>query len=364
MADPFDVQLPAQMRLPPVDMSGMKVVGSNVASWFQGNPEMEMRKARLGLEFERVRSQIETQKMDNQVKRQLLREKTQADLWTAQFLAENRFDPEAIIKAVPPSDRATNPGFARNVMTLKNQAALTLAREARTNQEINYNSELTSTIRSGDKISADEAGALFRAVNANGWTSENVESLAGIRGSLNERLAKQKASEQKDKQFSPGPIKTAFDNADAAEKIGNTDEAEVHRAYARSLAGLSSKTPEAIAEKAKAANIKKLQDLDFKLAQELAKHQKDFRVAETLKDSDAMAKAEASGMAVQRQRDELMPQIAALQTTVTPTTAESPASSAPTQAAAKAAEANKIASENPSWTRQQIIEEVEKRFAR
>lgn len=362
MADPFDVQLPAQMRLPPVDMSGMKVVGSNVASWFQGNPEMEMRKARLGLEFEQVRSQIETQKMDNKVKRQLLAEKTQADLWTAEFLAENHFDPEKILKAVPSSDRASNPGFAKMVMGLKRQAALTLASEARTNQEINFNSELTNLIRTGDGESAKKAGALFRSVNASGWTDGNMESLAEIRGGLNERLAAKRASEQKDKQFSPGPIKTAFDNADAADNIGNTEEAEVHRAYARSLAGLSSKTPEAIAEKAKAANIKKLQDLDFKLAQELAKHQKDFRVAEALKDSDAMAKADASGMAVQRQRDELMPQITALQTTSAPAASES--ASVPTQAAAKADEANKIASENPSWTRQQIISEVERRFAR
>lgn len=194
MADPFDVQLPAQMRLPPVDMSGMKYVGSNVASWFQGNSAMEMQKARLGLEFEQVRSRIETQKMDNLVKRMLLQEKTQADLWTAEFLAENRFDPAAILKATPSPDRISNAGFGRAVMNLKRQAALTLASDARAHQKIGFDSELENTIRAGDRASSLEAGALFDSVNENGWTSENVAALSAIRGGLNERLAAQKAA--------------------------------------------------------------------------------------------------------------------------------------------------------------------------
>lgn len=189
MTDPFDVQLPAQMRLPPVDMSGMKEVGRNVASWFQGNPELEMRSARLGLEFEQVRSQIATQQMDNRVKQHMLQEKTQADLWTAEMLAVNRYDPSAIMKYVPPPERSANPGFARSVMNLKNQASITLARDARKGQEIGFNDELTNLIRAGDEESAIASGALFSDVHANGWTDSNMKSLATIRGELNTRLA-------------------------------------------------------------------------------------------------------------------------------------------------------------------------------
>lgn len=161
-------------------------------------------------------------------------------------------------------------------------------------------------------LSADELGSITDENGNFALTRDSRMNLRRLQGAYADKINPKTKDE---KTFAPGPIKTAFDNADAADAAGKPQEAEVHRAYGRSLAGLTSKNPDAVADKAKAANLKKLQDLDFKLAQEFAKHQKEFRIATSLKNNLDIQKAEASALAVQKQRDELAPQIAALQET-------------------------------------------------
>lgn len=66
------------------------------------------------------------------------------------------------------------------------------------------------------------------------------------------------AQDQAAKQFSSGPIATAYENSRTAEAAGNLDEAQIHRDYAAKLAGHSIKTDEQIAQKATASKISTL----------------------------------------------------------------------------------------------------------
>lgn len=171
-------------------------------------------------------------------------------------------------------------------------------------------------------LTPDELASITDDEGKFALTKDSRINLRRLQGFYADRI-NPKAKDEK--TFAPGPIKTAFDNADAADAAGRPEEAEVHRSYAKSLAGLAPKNPDTVSDKAKASSLKKLEDLDFKLAQEYAKHQKEWRIATSLKNDEDIRKAEASALAVKQQRDELAPQISALQRS---DTASSPAASA------------------------------------
>lgn len=136
------------------------------------------------------------------------------------------------------------------------------------------------------------------------------------------------------KQFSHGPIATAYENARAAEEAGNFDEAQIHRDYAAKLAGHSLKTDEQIAEKAKASKIATLttdlRSLETKYDSANAEYKKQLKLhpgtAEEPESQEASA-FRAKAEYFLRQKNAKQKQIDAL-TAPTPAT-NAPATSAP-----------------------------------